>query len=74
MARINAMTARMSSCFKILPQGGIMADFDIALPPSVMMFWRYSSLRTFRVAPSFARAGAGFRFDIFDGPAGVELA
>ncbi len=74
MPRMKAMTARISSCFRVFPQGGIIADFDIALPPSVTTFWRYSLLRPFRVAPSLASGGFGFKLDMLEGPAGVELA
>jgi hypothetical protein len=38
MARVNAITERISSAESIRPYGGIIADLPIALPPSVMMF------------------------------------
>ena len=74
MPRMKAMTALISSCFRVLPQDGIIADFDMALPPSVITFSRYSLLKPLRGAPSLANAGAEFKLDIFEGPAGVELA
>ena len=74
MARAYAMIARISSGLSVRPQAGIMADFPNALPPSVVMFCRNSSLMPFNVAPSFIKAGVGVKFMRLEGPAGVESA
>ena len=51
-----------------------MADFPIALPPSVMVFRIKSSLSELNVCPSVNRGGVGDTFDRLDGPAEVASA
>ena len=46
-----------------------MADFPIALPPSVIVFRIESSLRELNVSPSVNSGGVGVRFERLDGPA-----
>ena len=50
------------------------ADFPAAAPPKVMTLRMKSSLRELSVAPSLASGGLGFKFERFEGPAGVESA
>ena len=74
MARVKAMTERISSCDRVLPHGGIIADLPSAAPPSVIMFSMYSSLKPFKIAPSFINDGVGVTLLRFEGPAGVASA
>jgi hypothetical protein len=51
-----------------------MADFPIALPPSVIVLRIKSSLSELNVWPSFKSGGVGDKIERLDGPAGVALA
>lgn len=51
-----------------------MADFPIALPPSVIVFRIKSSLSELNVAPSVKSGGVGDKLDRLDGPAEVASA
>ena len=74
MARVKAMTARISSGDRVRPHGGIIADFPTAAPPRAIMFSMYSSLKPFNLSPSFIKDGVGVTLLRLEGPAGVASA